>query len=398
MPATIAAIAAHARAAARRFDIDVLDSCDSTNAVLLARAEAGAPSGTVVIANEQTAGRGRRGRSWFASPGDSLTFSLLWRFAPGTAPAGLSLAVGLAVAQALTDLCAGVGAGDTALKWPNDILKDGRKLGGILVELLPGAPHAAVIGIGINLHLPPKCPMTCVPPRPRSTCRMPDENALYASLLTELLAPGAVRRRRLRPAARGVAGAPRLSGCRWCSRRFRRAARRHLPRCRQRRRAAVRKRRPRRARALRRSFAAPGLRPRVLLCLDAGNTRLKFGLFDGGRVALQDALDYAAFDGLPARLPAKPTRIVACNVAGEPVRQRIEALAGTARASPGLAKSSAAACGVSNGYDTPQQLGADRWAALIGARALHGGACVVVVAGTATTIDALDDPAAFAAA
>ncbi len=85
MPATIAAIADALGPLARRFDIDVLDRCDSTNAVLLARAEAGAPSGTVVIANEQTAGRGRRGRSWFASPGDSLTFSLLWRFAPGTA-------------------------------------------------------------------------------------------------------------------------------------------------------------------------------------------------------------------------------------------------------------------------------------------------------------------------
>lgn len=150
MPATTAAIASALGPLARRFDVDVLDSCASTNAELLARAEAGAPSGTVLVANEQTAGRGRRGRSWISSPGDSLAFSLLWRFAPGTAPAGLSLAVGLAVARAL----ARVGAGDTALKWPNDILRNRRKLGGILVELLPGAPHAAVIGIGINLRLP----------------------------------------------------------------------------------------------------------------------------------------------------------------------------------------------------------------------------------------------------
>lgn len=186
MPATIAAIAAKLGDAARRFDIDLLPSCDSTNAVLLARAESGAPSGTVVIAAEQTAGRGRRGRSWFASPGDSLTFSLLWRFAPGTAPAGLSLAVGVAVAQALTK----VGAGETALKWPNDVLRDGRKLGGILVELVPGAPHAAVIGIGINLHLPAGMPedlraasaALCTASEPA------DENALYAALLGELLA------------------------------------------------------------------------------------------------------------------------------------------------------------------------------------------------------------------
>jgi BirA family biotin operon repressor/biotin-[acetyl-CoA-carboxylase] ligase len=186
MPVTIAAIAAKLGDAARRFDIDVLPSCDSTNAVLLARAETGAPSGTVVIAEEQTAGRGRRGRTWFASPGDSLTFSLLWRFAPGTAPAGLSLAVGVAVARALSR----VGAGGTALKWPNDILRDDRKLGGILVELVPGAPHAAVIGIGINLRLPVAMPEDV---RAASAAILAagdtiDANSLYAALLGELLA------------------------------------------------------------------------------------------------------------------------------------------------------------------------------------------------------------------
>jgi len=183
MPATIAAIAARLGPVARRFDIDVLDSCDSTNAVLLARAEAGAPSGTVVVANQQTAGRGRRGRSWFASPGDSLTFSLLWRFAPGTAPAGLSLAVGLAVAEAVGK----VGADDTALKWPNDILKGGRKLGGILIELLPGAPHAAVIGIGLNLRLAASMPDELRATSAALDLPDADENALYASLLTQLL-------------------------------------------------------------------------------------------------------------------------------------------------------------------------------------------------------------------
>ncbi len=186
MPATIAAIAAKLGVIARRFDIDVLQSCDSTNAVLLSRAEAGAPSGTVVIAEEQTAGRGRRGRTWFASPGDGLTFSLLWRFAPGTAPAGLSLAVGVAVARALGT----VGAGGTALKWPNDILRGGRKLGGILVELVPGAPHAAVIGIGINLHLPAAMPedLRAASAALYAGNEVADENGLYAALLGELLA------------------------------------------------------------------------------------------------------------------------------------------------------------------------------------------------------------------
>lgn len=153
----IARIAAALSTDSRRFDVDVVAECESTNSLLMARAEAGVPSGSVVVAERQTAGRGRRGRSWISAVGDSLTFSLFWRFAPGTLPAGLSLAVGLAVARAI----AKVGAGGTAiptLKWPNDILIEGRKLGGILIELLPGSPHAAVIGIGINLRLPAAMP------------------------------------------------------------------------------------------------------------------------------------------------------------------------------------------------------------------------------------------------
>jgi BirA family biotin operon repressor/biotin-[acetyl-CoA-carboxylase] ligase len=164
-----------------RFDADLLPVCDSTNAVLLARAESGAPSGTVVIAAAQTAGRGRRGRAWVCAPGDSLTFSLLWRFAPGTVPLGLSLAAGVAVTNAL----AKVGAGGTALKWPNDVLKDGRKLAGILVELVPGQTHAAVIGIGLNLRLPESLPAEL-----RETAAALDvpvaANVLLATLLIEL--------------------------------------------------------------------------------------------------------------------------------------------------------------------------------------------------------------------
>lgn len=202
MPITIADIAARLGPAARRFDIDLLARCDSTNAVLLGRAETGAPSGSVVIAEEQTAGRGRRGRGWFARPGDSLCLSLLWRFAPGTAPAGLSLAVGVAVARALEKSAQTgapeVGAGDTAniapaggilLKWPNDILKDGRKLGGILVELVPGAAHAAVIGIGINLRLPDAMPdeLRAASAALEHDGMALDANQILAALLGDLL-------------------------------------------------------------------------------------------------------------------------------------------------------------------------------------------------------------------
>jgi BirA family transcriptional regulator, biotin operon repressor / biotin---[acetyl-CoA-carboxylase] ligase len=183
-PLTLPALRAALGDAAGRFDIDLLATCPSTNAALLLRAEAGAPAGTVVVAAHQTAGRGRRGRAWIAAAGDSLTFSLLWRFAPHTSPAGLSLAVGLAVSNALTK----VGAGETALKWPNDLLRGGKKLGGILVELASGARGiVAVIGVGLNLRLP-----AALPDDLRIQCAAldapTDANALLAALLIELRA------------------------------------------------------------------------------------------------------------------------------------------------------------------------------------------------------------------
>lgn len=133
----------------------------------------------------------------------------------------------------------------------------------------------------------------------------------------------------------------------------------------------------------------------MLLCLDAGNTRLKYGLSDDSGWRLQGALAYPDFDDLVVQLPQRPGRIVACNVAGEAIRLRIAALAGSLDVPLVWLTGSAAACGVKNGYDRPQQLGADRWAALIGARALHAGPAVVVMAGTATTVDALDAQGLF---
>ena len=133
----------------------------------------------------------------------------------------------------------------------------------------------------------------------------------------------------------------------------------------------------------------------MILCLDAGNTRLKCGLFDESGWRMQGALDYVAFDDLSAELFAPPKRIVACNVAGEAIRRRVEELAAKLGVPLYWLQSSATACGVTNAYDTPQQLGADRWAALIAARELHKEACVVVMTGTATTIDALDGSGRF---
>jgi BirA family biotin operon repressor/biotin-[acetyl-CoA-carboxylase] ligase len=145
----------------------------------LARAETGAGSGTVIVAERQRAGRGRQGRTWFAAPGDGLTFSLLWRCPPGSVPAGLSLAVGIAIAETLRDL----GWTATQLKWPNDILLEGRKLGGVLIEL--AVPLAAVIGIGINCRLPAELPDE-VRGQAAALGDDVDRNRLLASLLLAL--------------------------------------------------------------------------------------------------------------------------------------------------------------------------------------------------------------------
>lgn len=128
--------------AAGRIDLHVLAECDSTNIQLQALAKNGAPSGTLLLAERQTAGRGRRGRNWYQGP-QSLAFSLLWRLPDDRPPSGLSLAVGLAIAEALPS------ASPTQLKWPNDVLIDGRKVAGILIE--SAGAQRYVIGIGVNL-------------------------------------------------------------------------------------------------------------------------------------------------------------------------------------------------------------------------------------------------------
>ena len=130
--------------------VEVVAQTGSTNADLLARA-AKLTCATVLIAERQSAGRGRAGRSWLSGE-NSLTFSLAWKFTrPLHALAGLPLAVGVTLADTLARLDVNV-----QLKWPNDLLKDGAKLAGILIET-QSAPDGAiwtVIGIGMNLLLP----------------------------------------------------------------------------------------------------------------------------------------------------------------------------------------------------------------------------------------------------
>jgi len=136
--------------------VTVVPSTGSTNADLLA---AGGPEGQVLVTEEQTAGRGRLGRSWVSQPGAALTFSVLLR--PSAVPAEhpdwlplppertgwLPLLTGVAVARGVR-VASGLPA---TLKWPNDVLIDGRKLGGILAEQ---SGDVVVIGIGINVATP----------------------------------------------------------------------------------------------------------------------------------------------------------------------------------------------------------------------------------------------------
>jgi len=131
--------------------VDVVAQTGSTNADLVARA-ATLEAPLLLVAEHQTAGRGRAGRSWLSSPEGSLTFSLAWKFDGGPqALVGLPLAIGVALAETLGAL-----GQQVQLKWPNDLLKDGDKLAGILVETqsAPGGGTWTVIGIGLNLLMP----------------------------------------------------------------------------------------------------------------------------------------------------------------------------------------------------------------------------------------------------
>lgn len=140
-------VAALARAlAADGWRVEVLPTTTSTNAVVSERARAGEAAGLVVVAEQQTSGRGRLDRSWQSPPRAGLTFSVLLRPELPVARWGwLPLLAGVGVARALRDR-AGV---DAVLKWPNDVHIGGRKVAGLLAEAV--APDALVVGIGLNV-------------------------------------------------------------------------------------------------------------------------------------------------------------------------------------------------------------------------------------------------------
>ena len=122
----------------------------STNDEVLRRAAEGAPEGLVIASDEQTAGRGRQGRTWWDAPGRSLLFSVLLR--PGIPLARFPL-LGMAMACAMSEAGSAITGEPLAVKWPNDVLHAGRKLCGILAESRPGAAgHVLVVGAGINVN------------------------------------------------------------------------------------------------------------------------------------------------------------------------------------------------------------------------------------------------------
>jgi len=170
--------------------LQIMDSVDSTNAEAMRQLEEEVRSGAVYTAEQQTAGRGRRGRHWVSPFARNLYLSLVWEFGQGAAALeGLSLAVGVAVARALSKC----GLPAIQLKWPNDVLHDGKKLGGILLEMTGDAAGTCqvVVGVGLNVAMPGaagrEIDQAWTDIKTMSAEAAPGRNALLSALLNELL-------------------------------------------------------------------------------------------------------------------------------------------------------------------------------------------------------------------
>lgn len=184
LPLTVENITAFCATYSRPVALEVVQQTGSTNSDLMKRLPF-LSGPTLLVAETQTAGRGRAGRSWLSEPGSSLTFSLAWPFTdPPQTLLGLPLAVGVALVEALGSMGLSV-----QLKWPNDVLKEGKKLAGVLIET---ANHQlqtwSVIGIGLNLLMPDELEQKIGQPVANATwLAQMDRNQLLATLLNYLV-------------------------------------------------------------------------------------------------------------------------------------------------------------------------------------------------------------------
>jgi BirA family biotin operon repressor/biotin-[acetyl-CoA-carboxylase] ligase len=171
-------------------ELDVKEVIASTNMELIRRVEQGARSGLVCTAEQQSAGRGRRGRQWVSPFARNLYLSVVWEFNQGAAALeGLSLAVGVAVAEAIRQ----AGLPPVQLKWPNDLLYKGAKLGGVLLEMVGDATGTCqvVVGIGLNVAMSESAAMAIdqdwTDVASMTDQPTPNRSELLAALLNELL-------------------------------------------------------------------------------------------------------------------------------------------------------------------------------------------------------------------
>ncbi len=387
---------------------EVLFEIGSTNEFLHAATAPPPDAPRLVFAELQTAGRGRRGRDWLAPFGSGLTFSIGWTFAETPADlSALSLALGVCVVRALRDC----GAPDVQLKWPNDIVHEHAKLGGLLLQMRSeaGGPAYVVAGLGLNLRMPataraahsrsigdtrdrPRygllqagCPHARRSPRVslRACCAACTNFAQRASTsfaadwaAFDSLRDTQVTVLRHDGSFDGIARGADRAGALCVERPSGAVERVHAGDV-----------------SLRRNDAARG-RIGMMLLVDVGNTRVKWATLAAGRLTPQLAATYAAWstDDWHRELFAGSCieRVLAVTVAGPDTRNALVAAAALAGVTQvDFVAASAAQSGVRNAYPQPHLLGADRWVAAIGAYHLARGACCVVDIGTAATIDAV---------
>lgn len=184
-----AGAAVEARGGALGKPLRLLPVTGSTNDEALRAAKEGAPHGSTWVAEAQTQGRGRRGRVWVSPPGEGLLFSVLVRLAcpPARLPS-MALVAGLSVRDAVAAAAPGAA---TTIKWPNDVLVEGRKVAGILVESITAGSRieALVIGVGMNVHtrvFPEEIQQRATSVALASSGPPPDRGALLADVLANL--------------------------------------------------------------------------------------------------------------------------------------------------------------------------------------------------------------------